>query len=49
MSSLIIYSSTNGHTKIICEKIKDNLENPNYTELVSLSHAKNLDLSKFNK
>ena len=49
MSSLIIYSSTDGHTKIICEKIKNNLENSNHIELVSLSHAKNLNLSNFNK
>jgi len=49
MSSLIIYSSTDGHTKIICEKIKNTLKNSNHIELVSLSHAKNLNLSKFNK
>ena len=49
MNSLIIYSSTDGHTKIICEKIRNNLKNSNNAELVSLDQAINLDLSKFNK
>ena len=49
MNSLIIYSSTDGHTKIISEKIRNNLKNSNNAELVSLDQAINLDLSKFNK
>tara|TARA_B100000575_G_scaffold209210_1_gene170414 strand:- start:38 stop:550 length:513 start_codon:yes stop_codon:yes gene_type:complete len=49
MNLLIIYSSTDGHTKIICEKIINNLKNSNNVELVSLDQAINLDLSKFNK
>ena len=49
MNLLIIYSSTDGHTKIICEKIINNLKNSNNVELVSLDQAVNLDLSKFNK
>ena len=49
MNLLIIYSSTDGHTKIICEKIRNNLKNSSHVELVSLEHASNLDLSKFNK
>ena len=49
MNLLIIYSSTDGHTKIICEKIINNLNNSNNVELVSLDQAVNLDLSKFNK
>ena len=49
MNLLIIYSSTDGHTKIICEKIRNNLKNSSNVELVSLDHALNLDLSKFNK
>ena len=49
MNLLIIYSSTDGHTKIICEKIINNLKNSNNVELVSLDQARNLDLSKFNK
>ena len=49
MNSLIIYSSTDGHTKIICEKIRNNLKNSNNAKLVSLDQAIDLDLSKFNK
>ena len=49
MNLLIIYSSTDGHTKIICEKIINNLKNSSNVELVSLDQAINLDLSKFNK
>ena len=49
MNSLIIYSSTDVHTKIISEKIRNNLKNSNNAELVSLDQAINLDLSKFNK
>tara|TARA_B100000886_G_scaffold300727_1_gene229893 strand:- start:340 stop:852 length:513 start_codon:yes stop_codon:yes gene_type:complete len=49
MNLLIIYSSTDGHTKIICEKIRNNLKNSSNVELLSLDHASNLDLSKFNK
>ena len=49
MNSLRIYSSTDGHTKIISEKIRNNLKNSNNAELVSLDQAINLDLSKFNK
>tara|TARA_B100000963_G_scaffold74319_1_gene62466 strand:+ start:2236 stop:2754 length:519 start_codon:yes stop_codon:yes gene_type:complete len=49
MNLLVIYSSTDGHTKIICEKIIQNLENSNNTELVPLERATNLDLSKFDK
>ena len=49
MNLLIIYSSTDGHTKIICEKIRNNLKNSSNAELLSLDHASNLDLSKFNK
>ena len=47
--SLIIYSSTDGHTKTICERIINLLEEGNKTKLVSLEDAKNLDISKFNK
>ncbi len=49
MNLLIIYFSTDGHTKIICEKIRNNLKNSSNVELLSLDHASNLDLSKFNK
>ena len=49
ITSLIIYSSTDGHTKTICERIMDFLKDGNLAKLVSLNEAKNLDLSKFNK
>ena len=49
ISSLIIYSSTDGHTKTICERMIDFLKDKNITKLVSLNDAKNLDLSEFNK
>tara|TARA_Y100000591_G_scaffold309383_1_gene310633 strand:- start:146 stop:667 length:522 start_codon:yes stop_codon:yes gene_type:complete len=49
METIIIYSSTDGHTKIICEKIKDNFENVDDIALVSLKETANLDLSKFNQ
>ena len=49
ISSLIIYSSTDGHTKTICKRMIDYLKDKNVTKLVSLNDAKNLDLSEFNK
>ncbi len=49
METIIIYSSTDGHTKIICEKIKDNFGSVNEITLVSLKETTNLDLSKFNQ
>ena len=49
ISSLIIYSSTDGHTKIICKRIIDFLKDRNIAKLVSLNEAKNLDLSEFDK
>ena len=49
IGSLIIYSSTDGHTKTICKRIIDFLKDGNITRLVSLNEAKNLDLSEFDK
>ncbi len=46
---LIIYSSTDGHTKIICERIKNFLNDGNLVELLSLEDAKKVDLSNFEK
>jgi len=48
-SFLIIFSSTDGHTKIICERITNFLNNENLVNLVSLEEAKKIDLSKFEK
>tara|TARA_B100001250_G_C19266395_1_gene557150 strand:+ start:41 stop:568 length:528 start_codon:yes stop_codon:yes gene_type:complete len=47
--SLIIYSSTDGHTKTICERIKSFLNEVNETKITSLDEAIKLDLSEFNK
>jgi len=46
---LIIYSSTDGHTKIICERIKNFLNDGDQVKLVSLDEAKILNLSNFNQ
>jgi len=48
-SFLIIYSSTDGHTKIICERITNFLNDGNLVKLVSLEDAKKIDLSIFEK
>ena len=48
-SFLVIYSSTDGHTKTICERIKNFLSNENLVELVSIEGAKKIDLSKFER
>tara|TARA_Y100001970_G_scaffold229904_1_gene285298 strand:- start:998 stop:1525 length:528 start_codon:yes stop_codon:yes gene_type:complete len=48
-SFLIIYSSTDGHTKIICERITNFLKEGNQVELASLAHVKKIDISKFEK
>ena len=46
---LIIYSTTDGHTKIICERIKNFLIDKNFVELLSLEDAKKVDLYNFEK
>ena len=46
---LIIYSTTDGHTKIICERIKNVLNDGNLVTLISLENAKKVDLSIFEK
>jgi len=48
-SFLIIYSSTDGHTKIICERITNFLNDGNLVELHSLEDAKKINLSNFEK
>ena len=48
-SFLVIYSSTDGHTKTICERIKNFLSSGNLVELFSIEDAKKIDLSKFEK
>ena len=46
---LIIYSTTDGHTKKICQRIKNFLTDGNQVELLSLEDVKKIDLSNFGK
>ena len=47
--TLIIYSSTDGHTKNICERISNSLKSDNEIKIISLAEATKFDLSVFNK
>ena len=49
MNSLIIYSTTDGQTKKICETIKENSINKNSYEIVSLEEASNKEIEKYEK
>ena len=49
MDDLIIYSSTDGQTKKICEKIKENLPSGNKFKLISLDEALYFNLEKCEK
>ena len=46
-SSLIIYSSTDGQTKTICEKIKSFLKNRESIKLISLKEANDFDFQSY--
>ena len=46
---LIVYSSTDGHTKIICQRITNFLNEDNLVKLLPLEDAKKIDLSNFEK
>tara|TARA_B110001450_G_C17549970_1_gene452249 strand:- start:154 stop:693 length:540 start_codon:yes stop_codon:yes gene_type:complete len=46
-SSLIIYSSTDGQTKTICEKIKSFSKNSESIKLISLGEANDLNLQTY--
>ena len=48
-NTLIIYSSTDGHTKNICKRISNSLNNDNEIKIISLDEATTIDLSVFNK
>ena len=48
-NTLIIYSSTDGHTKTICNRLINFLKDGDDTKISSLEEAKKFDLSKFNK
>ena len=46
---LIVYSSTDGHTKIICQRLRNFLNEGNLVKLIPLEDAKKIDLSNFEK
>jgi len=48
-SILVIYCSTDGHTKTICERISNFLNSGNEIKIMSLDEATKFDLSAFNK
>tara|TARA_B100001057_G_scaffold487808_1_gene571112 strand:- start:125 stop:652 length:528 start_codon:yes stop_codon:yes gene_type:complete len=48
-STLIIYSSTDGHTKTICERITNFSNDKNMVKIISLNEASKLEISKFDK
>ena len=47
--TLIIYSSTDGHTKTICERILNSFNNKTEIKIISLDEATKFDLSTFNR
>ena len=47
--SLIIYSTTYGHTKTICERITNFLTDRNEVKITSIDQATKFNLSDFNK
>ncbi len=48
-NTLIIYSSTDGHTKTICKQIANFLNNGVAAKIISLDEATKIDLTEFNK
>ena len=48
-SILIVYSSTDGHTKTICKRISNSLDKNNEIKIISLDDVTKLDLLTFNK
>ena len=46
---LIIYSTSDGHTKTICKRISNFLISKNETKIISLHEATKIDLTVFNK
>ena len=47
--TLIIYSSTDGHTKTICKRLINFLKDGDKIEVISLEQAKKFELSEYNK
>ena len=49
INSLIIYSSTDGHTKTICERIINFSNKDDEVKIISLNEVEKFNLSEFNK
>tara|TARA_B100000674_G_scaffold132482_1_gene102286 strand:+ start:403 stop:930 length:528 start_codon:yes stop_codon:yes gene_type:complete len=49
MESIIVYSSTDGHTKKICEVIKNNLKHKESINITPLNEAFRIDLNKYDQ
>ena len=49
MSCLLIYSSTDGQTKKICDVIKENLPNNNPIQICTVDEAINLDINNYDQ
>jgi len=47
MNSIIIYSTTDGQTKKICESLKNNSINKNFYKVLSLEEAFNTEVEKY--
>ena len=47
MKSIIIYSSTDGQTKKICEAIRENFNNKEFIEILSLEDAFHLNINNY--
>ena len=48
-STLILFSSTDGQTLKICERIMEFEKNKNDCQIVSIPEAKNIDISQFQR
>jgi menaquinone-dependent protoporphyrinogen oxidase len=46
--TLIVFSTTDGHTKFICEKIQQQLKNRDLVELISIDQHKNINIKEYN-
>ena len=49
LNTLMIYSTTDGHTKNICNRIINISSNKNAIMIKPLDEAKNIDLTRFSK
>ena len=49
MNSLIIYSTTDGQTKKICETLKENSIDKNFYEIISLEEAFHKEIERYEK